>query len=162
MAKTLFALMVSLCLAFPVAAAQSKTESKKPAKPAWTELTPSQQQVLAPLAGEWERMDTTRRRKWIAIAERYPKMKPQEQQRLQARMKEWAALTPEQQRAAREKYQRVKKLPPEKRKEVKQQWQEYQQSLAPQVEAPGGDAAAAESATETQSPAPVETAPSGN
>ncbi len=139
MAKTLTALIVALCLAFPVAAAQSKTEPKKPAKPAWTELTAAQRQVLAPLVSEWEELDTTRRKKWVTIADSYPKMKPQEQQRLQERMKAWASLNPEQRRAAREKYQTVKKLPPEKRQEVKLKWRQYQQSLATQDEALGRD-----------------------
>ncbi|MFN7085879.1 MAG: DUF3106 domain-containing protein [Burkholderiales bacterium] len=144
MAKTLVALIVSLCIVFPAAAAQSKAASPKTAKPAWTELSPAQQQILAPLAAEWEKMDTTRRKKWIAIAERYPKMKPQEQERLQTRMKAWAALTPEQRREAREKYQAVRKLPPEKRKEVQQRWQQYQQSLAAQPDLSASDEPAPE------------------
>lgn len=156
MAKTLFALIVALCIAFPVVAAQSRTESKKPAKPAWTELTVVQRQVLAPLSGEWEALDTVRRKKWVAIADRYPKMKPQEQQRLQERMKAWAALTPEQRRVAREKYQTVKKLPPEKRQDVKQKWQQYQQTLVPAADAPGGGSAAPAETTA------VETTPSAN
>jgi len=160
MAKTLVALIAALCLAFPVAAAQSKPEPKKPARPAWTELTPAQQQTLAPLAGEWDKLDTTRRKKWVAIAKNYPKMTPKQQQRLQTRMKEWAALTPEQRRAAREKYQTVKKLPPEKRKEVKLKWQQYQQSLATQDEALGRDLAAPP-ATGTPA-APAETPASAN
>src|SRR5919112_3112569 len=105
MAKTLVALIVSLCIAFSAAAAQSKADAKKVApKPAWTELSPAQQQVLAPLQPEWEQLDTTRRRKWVAIANRYPTMKPAEQQRLQKRMQEWAKLTPEERKAARARY----------------------------------------------------------
>jgi len=130
MAKTLVALIASLCLAFPVIAAQSKTAAKKAAKPAWAELSPAQQKILAPLAAQWHELDTTRRRKWIAIAGRYPKMKPQQQERLQKRMKAWAALTPAERTAAREKYKSVKKMPPAKRKEVREQWKRYQQSLA--------------------------------
>ena len=72
-------------------------------------------------------------------------------------MKAWAALTPEQRRAARERYQTVKKLPPEKRNEVKQKWQQYQQSLAPQADTPGGEPAADKPAS-----VPVETAPGAN
>jgi hypothetical protein len=151
MAKTLIALIAALCLAFPVAAAQSKTGSKKPARPAWAEITPAQQQILAPLAGEWDKLDTTRRKKWIAIAKNYPKMTPKQQQRLQTRMKEWAALTPEQRRVAREKYKSVKKLPPEKRKAVKLKWQQYQKSLATQDETLGRDLAAPEPAAGTLS-----------
>jgi hypothetical protein len=132
MAKTLVALIASLCIAFSAAAAQTKADAKKAApKPAWTELTPVQQQVLAPLQGEWEQLDTTRRKKWISIANRYATMKPADQQRLQKRMQEWAQLTPEERRAARERYQTLKKLPPQQRREVREKWQEYQQSVAP-------------------------------
>jgi hypothetical protein len=132
MAKTLVALIASLCIAFSAAAAQTKADAKKAApKPAWTELSPAQQQVLAPLQGDWEQLDTTRRKKWISIANRYPTMKPAEQQRLQKRMQEWAQLTPEERRAARERYQSLKKLPPQQRREVREKWQEYQQSVAP-------------------------------
>ena len=126
MVKTLAALIASLCIAFSAAAAQSKAEGKRAAKPAWSELTPAQQQVLAPLQAEWEQLDTTRRKKWVAIADRYPTMKPAEQQRLQIRMQEWAQLTPEERQAARERYQYLKKLPPEQRKEVRQKWKEQQ------------------------------------
>ena len=131
MAKTLAALIVSLCIAFSAAAAQSKSEAKKVAKPAWAELTPAQQQVLSPVQAEWDQLDTTRRKKWVSIADRYPTMKPAQQERLQKRMQEWAKLTPAERKAAREKYQSLKKQPPQKRDEVKRRWQEYEQSRNP-------------------------------
>jgi hypothetical protein len=137
MAKTLVALIASLCIAFSAAAAQTKADAKKAApKPAWTELTPAQQQVLAPLQSDWEQLDSTRRKKWVAIANRYPTMKPAEQQRLQKRMQEWAQLTPDERRAARERYQSLKKLPPQERRQVREKWQEYQQSVTPPAPAP--------------------------
>ena len=134
MAKTLIALIASIFIAFSAAAAQpAKSDAKKAPRPAWSELTPAQQQVLAPVQAEWEQLDTPRRRKWIAIADRYPTMKAAEQQRLQKRMQEWAKLSPDERRAARERYKSIKKLPPQQRKEVKEKWQEYQQSgAAPQ------------------------------
>jgi hypothetical protein len=136
-AKTLVALIVWLCLATSGIAAQAKPETKKAPRPAWSELTPAQREVLAPLAHEWDNLDTTRRKKWIGIANRYPKMKPQEQQRLQKRMRDWAALTPEQRKAAREKYRKLKKLKPDERKEVKTEWERYQRALAQQQERRG-------------------------
>jgi hypothetical protein len=132
MAQALAALILALCLAFPAAAAQS---SKKPPKPDWAELTPAQQQVLAPVQSEWDQLDTVRRKKWLAIADRYPTMKPAEQQRLQKRMQEWAKLTPDERRAARENYKKLKGMPPKERKELKQRWQEYEQSRTPPAEA---------------------------
>ena len=131
MAKTLGALIVWLCLAFSAVAAQSPPEAKKAPKPAWSELTPAQQQVLAPLQPEWDQLDTVRRKKWLSIANRYPSMKPPEQERLAKRMQEWAKLTPDERKAAREKYQKLKNQPPQKRDEVKRRWQEYEQSKTP-------------------------------
>lgn len=152
MAKTLLALIASLCIAFSAAAAQSDPKAKKPTRPAWSELSPSQQQVLAPLQGEWDNFDSTRRKNWVSIADRYPTMKPAEQQRLKKRMQEWAQLTPEERRAAREQYQTLKKLPSRERKEVRQRWQEYQQSLAPPEPATAAH----------PDPATAETPPSAN
>ena len=60
MAQALVALIVSLCLALPAVAAQVKTDTKKPLRPAWSELKPEQQKILAPLASEWDRMAKSR------------------------------------------------------------------------------------------------------
>src|SRR5688500_7444552 len=100
MAKTLIAII--FCLSFVATASAAGPPQPKPAKPAWSELTPAQQGILAPLKDDWSEIDTVRRGKWVRVADRYPKMKPAEQERLQTRMKEWAALTPEQRRIARE------------------------------------------------------------
>src|SRR5207247_2726656 len=120
MAKALVAIIVCLSFAVPVLAAapaqpKAAASQAKPVKPEWSELTPAQQQVLAPHKQEWGDFDAIRRKKWVKVADQYPKMKPNEQQRLQARMQEWIKLTPEQRRLAREKYTTIKKLPPEKR-----------------------------------------------
>lgn len=95
------------------------------AQPAWKELPAGHQQILSPLAGEWDNLEPWRRKKWLGIAERYPSMSAKEQARIQRRMKDWAKLTPEERRAAREKYKKLKKAPPERREAVKQRWQEY-------------------------------------
>jgi hypothetical protein len=93
-------------------------------KPLWNELTPAQQQTLAPLASEWDRVDVLRKKKWLEIANKFTSMKPDEQQRIQERMREWIKLTPEQRRVARESFARSKKLGPNQKSA---QWQEYQQ-----------------------------------
>ena len=147
MAKTLLALIASLCIAFSATAAQTKPDAKKAPRPTWTELTPAQKQVLAPVQPDWDQLDTTRRKKWVAIADRYPTMKPSEQERLQKRMQEWAKLTPDERRAARERYQTLRKLPPDQRKEVREKWKEYSQSVAP-ASAPAEPAPAEGSASQ--------------
>lgn len=130
------ALLTALLFAAGAWAQQPQAEPNpaKSARPMWSELSPKQQAVLAPLAADWDKLDTTRRKKWVTIANRYPRMKPDEQQRLQSRMQDWANLTPAQRRVARENYQSLKQLPQSQRGEVKQKWQQHQQSATPSPE----------------------------
>ena len=139
MAKAFAALTLGLCIAlFNFAAAAEKKQ------PDWSQLTPEQQTILAPLASDWNSFDNKRRKKWLLTAKRYPKMKPQQQQRLQTQMQDWAKLTPEQRSIARENYKKLAKQPPEKREKVKQTWRERQKRAAPKngppaPAAPGGE-----------------------
>ena len=83
MVKALAALISGLCFALSAFAA---TADKK--QPDWSQLTPEQQQILAPLASDWSDFDDHWRKKWLLLAKRYPKMKPDEQQRIQTQMKD--------------------------------------------------------------------------
>lgn len=121
MVKALAALISGLCFALSAFAA---TADKK--QPDWSQLTIEQQQILAPLASEWNTLEERSRKKWLLMVKRYPKMKPDEQQRIQMQMKDWAKLTPEQRNIARENYKKLAKQPPEKREVVKQKWHEAQ------------------------------------
>lgn len=102
----------------------AKSAGKPYTKPLWNELTPAQQQALAPLAAEWNKLELIRKKKWLEIGNRFSAMKPDEQARMQERMREWAKLTPEQRRVARESFARTKKLNPDQKSA---QWQQYQQ-----------------------------------
>jgi hypothetical protein len=109
----------------PSPAGAPKAAPAQPAsKPLWTDLTPTQQQALAPLAAEWDKLSSARKSKWLVIGNKYASMKPDEQQRVQARMREWVSLTPEQRRIARESYARAKKLNSNQKSE---HWEKYQQ-----------------------------------
>ena len=116
--------LAALVLAATVLTAGAAPPQKS--KPAWAELTASQQQILDPLKADWDELNSSRKANWVGIANRYPSMKPEEQKRVQERMQKWATLTPEQRRVARERYKSMGKLPPEKRQDLQQQWAEYQ------------------------------------
>ena len=107
------------------------------AKPLWADLTPAQQQALAPLAGEWDALDVFRKNKWLAIGNKFASMKPEEQQRVQERMRDWIKLTPEQRRMARENFVRAKKLNPDQKSA---QWEQYQQLPEEEKKKLAGDA----------------------
>ncbi|UDM49542.1 DUF3106 domain-containing protein [Cupriavidus sp. MP-37] len=106
------------------AAAASHAAQPVSAKPAWTDLSPVNQRILAPLQPLWDTLPELNRHKWLRIAARYPKYSPAEQARLQARMAEWVRMTPQQRRLARENYQITRSLPTEKKAEA---WDKYQQ-----------------------------------
>lgn len=107
-------------LAKPLAPAMTAT----PTKPSWKQLTPAQQQALAPLAVEWDAMERLRKEKWLAIGNKYARMTATEQERAQARMRDWVTLTPQERHLVRESYISANKLHPAQKSA---QWQQYQQ-----------------------------------
>lgn len=119
-------------------------------KPLWIDLTPSQRQALAPLAGEWDSLDSFRKNKWLAISNRFAAMKPEEQQRMQERMRDWVNLTPEQRRLARESYVRSRKLNADQKSA---QWEQYQQLPEEEKKKLAADAAAKKKVATLPAPA---------
>ncbi len=113
------------CASLAAAAAPHKDN------PSWAQLSVQQQEILAPLAGEWDKLEPDRKQKWLGVAERYPKMTPTGQKRVQTRMRKWAGLTPEQREEARKKYLEMHKSSRKKKKDLSKEWSEYQ-SLPPQ------------------------------
>jgi len=96
-------------------------------QPSWSELNAEQKRVLAPLSGEWDKMEGFRRKKWLGIALRYQSLTPDEQVRMQKRMTDWTKLTPDERKQARARYKSLRKAPPEKKEAVKLKWQEYKE-----------------------------------
>jgi len=117
------ALAAAILLAFAPAAANAQIALKSPK---WSELSPQERQVLAPLGSDWENMDLMRRNKWREIAKRYPTLRDGEQQRLRERMEGWARLSSQERQAARERFKGINQLPPDQRRELSNKWHEYQ------------------------------------
>lgn len=91
-------------------------------QPLWSDLTPSQQAVLAPFESQWNTWSAQEKLTWVSLADKLPGMAPKAQERARARIREWAALTPEQRRIARQNYRLARRLPPEQRHA---QWERY-------------------------------------
>lgn len=158
MARLLVALVAAwLSLLAPPGVAAS-AEAKAPL---WSQLSPADQQVLAPLGQEWDHLPGIQRKRLLGVAKHYPGMTQKEQQRVQLRIKDWAKLTPAQRDLARKKYQKMKQLPPEKRQELKQKWAKshkgQSQKATPSPNAPtsGGPAEKTPAPQAAPSPAPV-------
>lgn len=105
----------------PVRVAQA---GKAESRPGWNELTQSQKQALAPLAGSWSTLSEAHKRKWLALSASYPTMPPGEQARVHTRMAEWAALSPQQRATARLNFAETQRLPAADDRKAK--WEAYQ------------------------------------
>ena len=44
--------------------------------PSWAQLSPAQRTALAPLQGEWDRIEADRKQKWLEVASRFHAMPP--------------------------------------------------------------------------------------
>ncbi len=93
------------------------------AKPTWAELTPPQQQALAPLTGTWRTLSEAHKRKWLALSKNFVALPPDEQARLHSRMTEWATLSGQQRNAARLNFAEARKVDPS---EKRAKWEAYQ------------------------------------
>jgi hypothetical protein len=114
--------MATATVLVDAAHAQSVRTATPTTGPAWAELTPPQQQALAPLRNYWPTMDSRHKAKWLVVAQRFPAMSVAEQQRMQTRMAGWAAMTPAERGRARQNFQELRKLHPKDRQAV---WEAY-------------------------------------
>jgi hypothetical protein len=105
------------------ASAVKSNNGKVITRPLWSDLTPAQQQALAPLSAKWNAVSEAQKRKWLALSENYPKMSGAEQDKLHSRMTEWAALSPQQRTQARLNFAETKQLSPD---DKKAKWEAYQ------------------------------------
>ena len=97
--------------------------AEEAAGPAWSTLSPAQQQTLAPLQRDWASIEATRKQKWLEVSARFPSMPPDERARVQQRMADWARLTSAERTRARMQFQEVRQLPAEERQA---RWKAYQ------------------------------------
>lgn len=101
--------------------------------PAWSQLTPLQQQALAPLASSWNTtISEAQKRKWLEISRNYSTFTPQAQATLNSRMNEWVALSPQQRAQARLNFGKALELSGQLTPEEKKaRWEAYQ-ALSPE------------------------------
>ncbi len=104
-------------------------------KPAWSELSPAQQQSLHPLAASWSGISEAQKRKWLEVSKGYATLPPADQAVMHSRMVEWVAMSPQQRATARLNFAKTKELSNQLTSdEKKAKWQTYQ-SLSPEEKA---------------------------
>ena len=70
----------------------------------WVQLSPSQQEALAPLAAQWDSLPTKLQNNLLHATNYYPRLDQMKKQRFQSQLEKWSKLTPEQRERARAKY----------------------------------------------------------
>ncbi|NOS98258.1 MAG: DUF3106 domain-containing protein [Methylotenera sp.] len=115
-----YSLIFSLALLFSgVAFADDATVT-------WAQLNDGQQQVLSPLASEWDTLRPWQREKMLDIARDYPKMDAAKQSLVQKRLNNWSRMTPYERDNARKSHQQFQSLSADKKAELRKKWKEYQ------------------------------------
>lgn len=132
----LLALAVSLGANAQPTAPKAAAPSAPPAKtvvaqasagPGWAELSPTQRDILKPLAPTWASLSQNHKRKWLQMAKSYPALPADEQAKMQGRMQEWGSLSSQQRTQARLNFAKTKELSKELTPEEKKaKWEAYQ------------------------------------
>ncbi len=128
--------------------------------PRWTDLSAAHRKVLAPLAADWNGMDSRNKERWIDVAGRFPTMPPDEQQRANQRMGEWAHMSVAQRQQARMNFQETRSVSKEEREA---RWKAYQalpeekkRELAKRAAAPASAASTAVVQARHRAPPPLD------
>ncbi|WP_374473280.1 DUF3106 domain-containing protein [Arenimonas sp.] len=99
--------------------------------PDWAQLTPAQQQALAPLRESWDTLPASRRVVALERAERrarWEAMTPGQRERMREGMRNYRDLPPPLREKMRESMRAVRALPDAERKALRERWRQ----LSPQ------------------------------
>ncbi|MDR7268440.1 hypothetical protein J2X20_001069 [Pelomonas saccharophila] len=120
------------------------------AVPNWQSLTPTQRELLAPLAKDWDKLGPNQRSKWLNATPRLATLPEPELARLHERMRDWAYLTPAERVDARVSFQVAKQVDAEERQA---KWEAYQ-ALPPEKRQELADKAVARRQAKASAPTP--------
>ncbi len=118
--------------------------------PNWQALTPTQRELLAPLAKDWDKLGPNQRSKWLNATPRLAALPDAELARLHERMRDWAHLTPAERVDARVGFQIAKQVDAEQRQA---KWEAYQ-ALPPEKRQELAEKAVARRQAKAAAPAP--------
>lgn len=116
----------------------------------WSELTPGERLLLAPLERDWPTISPQQRSKWLSATPLLVTLSPARLARVHDRMRDWARMTPAERVNARIGFQLAKQVDADER-EAK--WEAYQ-ALSPEQRQALADKAAARRKAQATAPRP--------
>lgn len=135
----------------PLAKPATPTALSAPPAQWWSQLTPKQQALLAPLERDWASIEDSQRRKWLSATPTLATMSGEEIKRVHDRMRDWARLSPTERQNARISFQVARQLTAAQRQA---RWEAYQ-ALPPEERRALADKALARRQAQSSTPAPV-------
>ena len=118
--------LAACCMLIAAASANAR-----PATPSWEQLDARQQQVLAPLSGEWNRFSPAHKQQLLALVPRYDSLSAGEKHNVTARLRQWADLSEEQRAEARRHWQLLQSMPAGQRQQLLTRLKLRRQALYP-------------------------------
>lgn len=128
-------LLVALALAFGATGARAHDHGparhshelapEGVAAPSWSELTPAQQERLAPLGDRWDKLPASRRMHVLERLERrarWDALSPEQRERLRHGARNFHDMPPELREKMRTSMQAVRALPEAERRALKERW----------------------------------------
>jgi Protein of unknown function (DUF3106) len=107
----------------------------------WSQLDPSQRELLGKFQGQWSQLPPERQaalakgsQRWLTMSpeqrgqardrfENWRELPPQQRQQARERWKEFQSLPPDEQARVRGNFQRFRQLPPEQKQKLRDRWQ---------------------------------------
>lgn len=93
---------------------------------AWSQLSPDQRRLLAPLHDQWQQLPAARQQRLATHADQWAGLSPEHQQLIRQRLARWAAMTPIQRRELRANARAFRELPPAERARVSAAYRHFQ------------------------------------
>ena len=102
---------------------------------AWTALSATQRDALAPLEQVWPTLNESVRRRWLVIASSFASKPRETQDRMHAKMAQWSKLSPSQRAEARLRYLQAAKLDAKAKRERWEAYNKIQPEQRPRTQA---------------------------
>lgn len=92
----------------------------------WSQLSPEQRDLLAPLKADWDTLPPRKQAHMLDRSREWLALPPPEREKIRERIARWHQMTPEQRKLARENMRKFHQLPKAQRDQLHRAYQHFQ------------------------------------